>query len=40
MVASQTSSWIQTLKFNHQGLIPAIAQDNSDGTVLMMAWMI
>ncbi len=39
MVTSQTSSWIETLKFNHQGLIPAIAQDDSDGTVLMMAWM-
>ncbi|AFY47142.1 phosphoribosyl-AMP cyclohydrolase [Nostoc sp. PCC 7524] len=30
---------IQCLKFNEQGLIPAIAQDYRDGTVLMMAWM-
>ena len=30
---------IGNLKFNEQGLIPAIAQDYLDGTVLMMAWM-
>ena len=28
-----------TLKFDSDGLIPAIAQDVEDGTVLMMAWM-
>ena len=28
-----------TLKFNDQGLIPAIAQDEETGDVLMMAWM-
>jgi phosphoribosyl-AMP cyclohydrolase len=27
------------LKFNSDGLIPAIVQDNQDGRVLMMAWM-
>lgn len=27
------------LKFDAKGLIPAIAQDDRDGTVLMMAWM-
>lgn len=27
------------LKFNEQGLIPAIVQDNETGKVLMMAWM-
>jgi ribonuclease HI/phosphoribosyl-AMP cyclohydrolase len=27
------------LKFDPKGLIPAIAQDDRDGTVLMMAWM-
>jgi phosphoribosyl-AMP cyclohydrolase len=27
------------LKFNADGLIPAIVQDNQDGRVLMMAWM-
>ncbi len=28
-----------TLKFNEAGLIPAIAQDEQSGEVLMMAWM-
>lgn len=30
---------LATLKFNDQGLIPAIAQDHLTGDVLMMAWM-
>ncbi len=33
------TDWIDTLKYNADGLIPAIAQDHRDGTVLMMAWM-
>lgn len=28
-----------SLKYNEQGLIPAIAQDHETGEVLMMAWM-
>lgn len=28
-----------SLKYNDQGLIPAIAQDHETGEVLMMAWM-
>lgn len=28
-----------TLKYDHAGLIPAIAQDATSGEVLMMAWM-
>lgn len=28
-----------TLKFNDAGLVPAIAQDEGSGEVLMMAWM-
>ncbi len=31
--------FINELRFNDQGLIPAIAQDWLDGAVLMMAWM-
>lgn len=31
--------WIETLKYDASGLIPAIIQDHADGTVLMMAWM-
>ncbi len=30
---------LDRLQYNSQGLIPAIAQDYLDGTVLMMAWM-
>ena len=30
---------IDKLKFDNQGLIPVIAQDYKDGTVLMLAWM-
>jgi phosphoribosyl-ATP pyrophosphohydrolase/phosphoribosyl-AMP cyclohydrolase len=30
---------LQQLRFNNQGLIPAIAQDWLDGAVLMVAWM-
>ncbi len=36
---NQTLLWIEQLKFNEQGLIPAIAQDHLDNAVLMMAWM-
>jgi len=30
---------IDEIVYNEQGLVPAIAQDHLDGTVLMMAWM-
>ena len=36
---SISSNFIEKLRFNENGLIPAIAQDWLDGTVLMMAWM-
>jgi len=32
-------SFINDLKFNEAGLIPAIAQQHDTGEVLMMAWM-
>jgi phosphoribosyl-AMP cyclohydrolase len=32
-------NWLDTLKWDAQGLIPAIAQEQSSGDVLMMAWM-
>lgn len=31
-------NWLDTLKFNADGLIPAIAQDHATGQVLMVAW--
>lgn len=30
---------LNIIRYNQQGLVPAIAQDYLDGTVLMMAWM-
>lgn len=30
---------LDTLRFNENGLIPAIIQDDTNGEVLMMAWM-
>ncbi|MGQ9872682.1 hypothetical protein [Leptodesmis sp.] len=36
MMMNQTFLWIEQLKFNKQGLIPVIAQDYLDNTVLMM----
>lgn len=30
---------IEEIRYNEQGLVPAIAQDYLDGTILMMAWM-
>jgi phosphoribosyl-AMP cyclohydrolase len=38
-VMNLTNDWIDQLKFDANGLIPAIAQDDRDGAVLMMAWM-
>lgn len=36
---NQKMLWIEQLKFNEMGLIPAIVQDYQDCAVLMMAWM-
>jgi phosphoribosyl-AMP cyclohydrolase len=32
-------TWLEALKWNAEGLVPAIAQDIRDGRVLMLAWM-
>ena len=37
--ASTAMSFYDKLKFDSQGLIPAIIQDHKTGRVLMMAWM-
>ena len=31
--------WLDAIKWNDQGLVPAIAQESHSGTILMMAWM-
>lgn len=33
------SQWLDAVQWNHDGLVPAIAQDVETGDVLMMAWM-
>ncbi len=33
------TEWIEEIKFNEAGLIPAIAQEHDTGKVLMVAWM-
>ena len=33
------SSWIGEIKFDADGLVPAIVQDASSGRILMFAWM-
>ena len=36
---TQTAIPVDQIRYNDQGLVPAIVQDYLDGTVLMMAWM-
>ena len=32
-------SWLNEIKWDDQGLVPAIAQEVGSGKMLMMAWM-
>ena len=34
-----SDKWLDVIKWNADGLVPAIAQDSATGTVLMQAWM-
>ena len=34
-----SSEWLSAIKWNSDGLVPAIAQDFKTGRILMMAWM-
>ena len=36
---SQQSDFLDEVKWNQDGLVPAIAQDSENGEVLMLAWM-
>lgn len=36
---SKNTDWLEQIKWNEDGLVPAIAQDHQTGEVLMMAWM-
>jgi len=33
------SNWLDAVKWDSDGLVPAIAQDHKSGRILMMAWM-
>ena len=33
------SDWLDAIKWDAQGLVPAIAQDDASGEILMVAWM-
>ncbi len=33
------TEWLNSLRWNNDGLLPAIAQDKDSGEVLMLAWM-
>ncbi|WP_339617986.1 phosphoribosyl-AMP cyclohydrolase [uncultured Gilvimarinus sp.] len=39
MSNSHEPVWLDDVKWDAQGLVPAIAQDNQTGRILMMAWM-
>ncbi len=32
-------NWLDEIRFNEKGLVPAITQDATSGKILMMAWM-
>jgi phosphoribosyl-AMP cyclohydrolase len=34
-----SEDWLDAVKWDAQGLVPAIAQEHGTGTILMMAWM-
>ncbi|MEI6836307.1 MAG: phosphoribosyl-AMP cyclohydrolase [Alcaligenaceae bacterium] len=38
-MTTTTPAWLAEVKFDTQGLIPAISQDASTGQILMVAWM-
>jgi phosphoribosyl-AMP cyclohydrolase len=39
MTAEPTHDWLDQVRFDADGLVPAIAQDEHTGQVLMVAWM-
>ena len=39
MKPADPRDWFEQLRWNEQGLVPAIAQDASSGRVLTLAWM-
>lgn len=38
-MSTNTEHWLDEIRFDDKGLVPAIAQDANSGKILMMAWM-
>jgi phosphoribosyl-AMP cyclohydrolase len=38
-MSMNSEAWLDAVKWNEAGLVPAVAQDAADGTILMVAWM-
>jgi phosphoribosyl-AMP cyclohydrolase len=38
-MTNMTTEWLDTIKWDRDGLVPAIAQEAGSGKVLMVAWM-
>ena len=36
---TMNEDWLEAIRWNDQGLVPAIAQEQASGKILMMAWM-
>ncbi|WP_295458105.1 phosphoribosyl-AMP cyclohydrolase [uncultured Thiodictyon sp.] len=39
MTDTTSDNWLDSIKWDADGLVPAIAQETGTGTILMMAWM-
>lgn len=39
VTADSSNNWLNSVKWDNDGLVPAIAQDAQSGRILMMAWM-
>ena len=37
--SAESPDWLDDIKWDENGLVPAIAQDHQSGKILMMAWM-
>lgn len=37
--SDRTNDWLEAVRWDERGLVPAIAQERSTGKVLMVAWM-
>ena len=38
-MTSVTEDWLDAVRWNEEGLVPAVAQDAASGRLLMLAWM-